>query len=756
MPAENITLYAKWTAQGGISYTVEHYQQNVADDDYTLADTESKTGATGQPTAAESKSYPGFTAQNFDQQTVKGDGSTVVKVYYTRNEYTLTYDLNGSDASWTDSAENKSNIYRYGAAVTILTSNDLSRAGYAFGGWYTDVDCTTRWNESTMPAENTTLYAKWNAGQVNYTVNYYLQNGDGTDYVLQDTVSGSGETGQTVDVQKSFEGFVPKADSSTSITLKADSAQNVVDLYYARNRYTLSFNLGDGVSLDDGCAPNGGSIYYGAEISTDMTNAKRTGYTFVGWYEDEAYQTEWSGTTMPARDLTLYAKWDTMTYFLRFDWDGNVPLKDWLLDERVGGKLLTAEYDEANYVYINANDHGIPYIDVSVKYDQVFTLPTGIPGAEYFGYYKEELNQWGNLTETFVKVEDTKLTQMAAEQGAIVKVGVQWKSETDSSGTELLYNANDFLTKVVQDYSYDAASYALGVDLDLCNVNMTFIGDIVGGITFDGNNHTIYHVKRGETIDKYAEGTIYGYGDNVTVKNLTIDGMTVDYAATVDTYGNDYHAFGVLAGFVGDRFTAENVTVKRVTMNLNLLGEKAAEYFYDHHLPAESIGGLIGYAKGTVTLTGCKVEDMTVNVTDKNDNGGTQFLIGGLIGYADALYTQIPGENEYSSSNDYNGDGSVTITGCAVSGMTVNKNHAAGASVGGFLGGIGKRVVSKTGTEYSVTTNIDATNTFPEGFENIGKELTINDSTASNSAARSLDAMPAAFEDESDEENTAA
>ena len=99
----------------------------------------------------------------------------------------------------------------------------------------------------------------------------------------------------------------------------------------------------------------------------------------------------------------------------------------------------------------------------------------------------------------------------------------------------------------------------------------------------------------------------------------------------------------------------------------------------------------------------------------------------------------------------------MTITGCAVSGMTVNKNHAAGASVGGFLGGIGKRVVSKTGTEYSVTTNIDATNTFPEGFENIGKELTINDSTASNSTAQSLDAMPAAaFEDESDEENTAA
>lgn len=754
MPDHDVTLYAKWTAQGGISYTVEHYQQNVTDDDYTLADKESKTGATGQPTAAESKPYPGFTAQSFEQQTVNGDGSTVVKVYYTRNEYTLTYDLNGNDASWTDSAENKFHTDRYGAAVTAPSANDLSRAGYAFGGWYTDKSCSSEneFTAATMPAENITLYAKWNAGQVNYTVNYYLQNVDGTDYVLKDTVTSSGVTGQAVNVQKSFEGFVPKADSSTSITLKADSAQNVVDLYYTRNRYTLSFNLGDGVNLDDGCAPNGGSIYYGAEISTDMTNAKRTGYTFVGWYEDEAYQTEWSGTTMPARDLTLYAKWDVMTYFLRFDWDGNVPLRDWLLEN--GGKLLTAAYDEENGVYSNANDHGIPYIDVSVAYDQVFTLPTGIPGAEYFGYYKEEQNEYGSY-ESLVKSES--LTKMAEEQDAIVKVGVQWKSEPDNNGTEQLYNANDFLTKVVQDSAYEAASYALGVDLDLCNVNMKYNGDIVDGITFDGNNHTIFNVKRGEMIANCAAGSIYGYGDSVTVKNLTIDGMTVDYTAAVDSFSNEYHAFGALAGFVGDGFNAENVTVTHVTMNLNLLGEKGNAYNSAHLLPAECIGGLVGYAKGSVTLTGCNVEDLTVNVTDKNDSGGTQFLIGGLIGYADALYTQIPGENEYSSSNDYNGNGSVTITGCTVLDMTVDKNGATGASVGGFLGGIGKHIVSKTGATYSVTTTIDEVSAFPEGFESIGKELTINDSTGSNSTAQSLDAIPAAaFEGESDEENTAA
>ena len=756
MPAENITLYAKWIAQGNISYTVEHYQQNVADDDYTLADRESKTGAAGQLTAAESKSYPGFTVQGFDQQTVKGDGSTVVKVYYNRNEYTLTYNLNGSDAVWTDSETDQSHKYRFGAEITTPTSNDLSRAGYAFGGWYTDADCTAEFTATTMPAENTTLYAKWNAGQVNYTVNYYLQNVDGTTYpnTPSETVPGSGVTGQAVDVQKSFEGFAPKADSSTSITLQADSAQNVVDLYYTRNRYTLSFNLGDGVILDEGSAPAGGDIYYGAEISVDMTNVKRTGYTFVGWYEDEAYQTEWSGTTMPARNITRYAKWNVLTYVLRFDWDGNVPLRDWLL--KSGGKLLTAEYDKANGVYINANYHGIPYIDVTVEYDQVFTLPTEIPGVEYFGYYEEKEGYWGTY-ESLVASES--LTKMAAEQDAIVRVGIQWKSETDNNDTELLYNANDFLTKVVQDYSHEAASYTLGVDLDLCYVNMTPNQELpIANITFNGNGQTIYHVKRGETASRQAVGTIYGYGDNVTVKDLTIDGMTVDYTAAVDSSSNEYHAFGALAGFVGDGFKAENVTVKNVTMNLNLLGEEGYAHASFHRLPAECIGGLVGYAKGSVTLTDCNVENLTVNVTDMNDSGGTQFLIGGLIGYADALYTQIPGENEYSSSRDYVGNGSVTIAGCTVSGMTVNnKNDATGITTGGLIGGIGKCVVSKNGTEYSVTTDIDEVSTFPEGFMSIGKELTMNDSTASNSAARSLDAMPAAaFEDESDEENTAA
>lgn len=243
---------------------------------------------------------------------------------------------------------------------------------------------------------------------------------------------------------------------------------------------------------------------------------------------------------------------------------------------------------------------------------------------------------------------------------------------------------------------------------------------------------------------------------------------------------------------MGDGFTAENVTVKNVTIDLNLLGEEAYAYSSTHRLPAESIGGLIGCAKGRVTLTDCTVENMTVNVIDKNDEGGTKFLIGGLIGYADALYTPYDADGNYAD-NDYRGDGRVSITGCTVD-MTVSKNDAQAAAVGGFLGGIGKSVTSKTETEYSVTVNIDDASTFPAGFESVGEELIRNDSKGTadgngmdesvsetedsgsstsggtgetgtgtddtgsgESAAQSPSALlPAAFEDEPDEENAAA
>jgi len=142
MPAGGATLYAVWQANTNTAYTVEHYKQDLGAATYTLAESESLTGTTGAQTAAVAKVYPGFTAKPFSQETIAGDGSTVVKIYYDRNNYTITYKVTGEYFADDNFAQE---TYKYGEAVTPL-GTDMSKEGYTFSGWSTI--------PTTMPAQD--------------------------------------------------------------------------------------------------------------------------------------------------------------------------------------------------------------------------------------------------------------------------------------------------------------------------------------------------------------------------------------------------------------------------------------------------------------------------------------------------------------------------------------------------------------------------------------------------------------------------
>ncbi|MGI5090053.1 InlB B-repeat-containing protein [Treponema sp. OMZ 805] len=98
----NITLYAQWTA-GNSTYTVKHYKQNINDDNYTLAETETKPGTTDASISADSikKNYEGFEYDHIDSTTptIVADGSTVVKVYYKRKTYAVNFNVDGPGGS---------------------------------------------------------------------------------------------------------------------------------------------------------------------------------------------------------------------------------------------------------------------------------------------------------------------------------------------------------------------------------------------------------------------------------------------------------------------------------------------------------------------------------------------------------------------------------------------------------------------------------------------------------------------------------
>ena len=99
----DITLYAKWSDGTGTAYTVEHYKQKL-DGTYPATATGTDTGLTGTTGASLSvgsgitlKDYPGFEYDKLEpaSPTIAADGSTVVKVYYKRRIYPVTYNVVG-------------------------------------------------------------------------------------------------------------------------------------------------------------------------------------------------------------------------------------------------------------------------------------------------------------------------------------------------------------------------------------------------------------------------------------------------------------------------------------------------------------------------------------------------------------------------------------------------------------------------------------------------------------------------------------
>ena len=82
------------------NYTVAHYKQ-LLDGTYPTAPDEQEPlqGQEGTMTQAEAKNYPGFTALGFNQEEIKADGSTVVRIHYARNSYTLTIDYVDQDGN---------------------------------------------------------------------------------------------------------------------------------------------------------------------------------------------------------------------------------------------------------------------------------------------------------------------------------------------------------------------------------------------------------------------------------------------------------------------------------------------------------------------------------------------------------------------------------------------------------------------------------------------------------------------------------
>lgn len=129
-----------------VNFTVIHYQQNLDNDNYTIAETETRQGLTKSTVPEVAKDYDGFYALLYERPEIAADGSTVVEIYYDRNYYLVNFDLGGGYGV--------EPIYaRYGTPINI---GSPTRAGYSFAGWSPEVP-------ATVPVGGGIYTAQWTA-----------------------------------------------------------------------------------------------------------------------------------------------------------------------------------------------------------------------------------------------------------------------------------------------------------------------------------------------------------------------------------------------------------------------------------------------------------------------------------------------------------------------------------------------------------------------------------------------------------------
>ena len=228
-----------WYKPAQVSYRVDHYLQNINDDDYTLYESDTLIGYTHDRPQHVENDYVGFYALVYESPEIAADGSTIVRVYYDRYYYLMNFVTNGGVGA--------EPIYdKYGASVTAPTP---TRAGYTFNGWSPSVP-------STIPVDGGTYTANWTptTNGTTYTVLYLYENIDDAGYTTVATKAVTATAEATVNSSAhqndTFTGrnatfFTYNSAMATTITVAGDGS-SFLPVYFSRNVINYNFRSNGG------------------------------------------------------------------------------------------------------------------------------------------------------------------------------------------------------------------------------------------------------------------------------------------------------------------------------------------------------------------------------------------------------------------------------------------------------------------------------------------------------------------------------
>lgn len=548
------TLYAKWRENGNTSYTVIHWLENADDDGYSYEESETKTGTTGGETNAQAKSYTGFTAQIITQETIAGDGSTIVSVKYKRNVYSVKFFSNSGFLSpskeYTD------------LRITAKYDANISAKWPTYNGsnaWATrDNGSTYQSNIDTMPLNGASFYGP-GSGWGSETAYYYVEvlpgetgtPGPGNlNYKLHHSDTSPGTGYRVTDEDKyPITGFTFKTFSANR-TLDGYKYNNAT-FYYTRNSYNIVFvsNGSDEHTVSKKFEQSIADVNYTPKLLT----GEKSDYDFDGWYASkectgEAY--DFTGKTMPANNITLYAKWVAPTYTVTvYDQDDNK------LDEIIvsKGDTVTNELSKLEAQLKLTLDTGDSFLGWTINRGLPFNPGTKI--TTNYKLYAKVGNSTGysvtynaNATGATGSVTDTEKYAKGAEATVMSnsftndgKVFLGWNTKADGTGTTYYPNSTVEITGNVTLYAQwgdKASTVSVTYHSNFGTDQTKMVKDIAnnGQITVEDYSATGLPAREGYTFAgwKNKEGTSFSANDSARVNK---DGSNDLYAQwTINQY----------------------------------------------------------------------------------------------------------------------------------------------------------------------------------------------------------------------------
>ncbi len=349
----NTTVYAKWNKATTADYSVVIWFQNKEGNGYnysgttvtvqnaTVGNNTYQISAQGSGNSRYARIYTsntaytnyndffGFHLNRFDaQKPVAAEGTTVINVYYDRNEITYIFQRQGNTQTFSG---------LYGSAFTQWPD---AGTGYVWshGG-----------NNFPLPLVEYNPYAVENnpGTTTSFTFTRSSYSSSRTLYVYKQTETGTWDYTNdyliaTAPLQSS--GYWIPSETYIGFTLDSyrvgtsgtwRSCTPSTEIYYNNNLYLRYTRNQNSITYSDGIFVNGGgnpvsdapsartgfrtisNVYYEADINSSTYNFKPTldGFVFMGWYDNELC----AGDTyvfdkMPEHNVTLYAKWGRCEY----------------------------------------------------------------------------------------------------------------------------------------------------------------------------------------------------------------------------------------------------------------------------------------------------------------------------------------------------------------------------------------------------------------------------------------------------------